>query len=63
MITVHDLEPGQRHVVKGQGTAITPRTLVVTVHWIGPEAVHYLTEGDSTIKETSLERFLSILNQ
>lgn len=71
MIKVDDLQPGQVYTVHNQGTNITPISLKVTIHWVGPDAVHYVM-GDKTkieetsierIKETSVERFLDILNQ
>lgn len=63
MITADDLSPGQMHSVRNQGMAITPRTIIVTIHWVGPNAVHYLKENDPTLHEASLEYFLETINQ
>lgn len=63
MVTIDDLQQGQVYTARNQGTSITPTSLKVTIHWVGPNSVHYLIEGSPEISETSVERFLSIVNQ
>lgn len=62
-VTYDDLEPGLELNVKNQGTCITPIEIKVTIQWVCPIAVYYTVEGDSKIKETTIERFLEIVNQ
>lgn len=61
MIT--ELKPGQVFLAQNQGGNITPITRKVAVHWVGPKAVHYYLDDDKKIHETSIERFLEIINQ
>lgn len=63
MIVADNLLPGQVYSVSHQGMGITPVTIKVTIKWISPDQVHYTLEGSSELKETSLERFLHILNK
>lgn len=56
-------EAGQVLTVGNQGATITPQTIEVTIHWVGPDAVHYYVKGDPKLRETSLDRFLDIVNQ
>jgi len=63
MITEDQLIIGKQYVVRNQGTCITPDTVNVTVRWIGAGTVHYTMEDSQKIRETSVDRFLSILNE
>lgn len=63
MITIDDIQLGQVHTIPNQGTNITPVSINVTVCWISFDSILYTVEGSPIIKETSTERFLSILNQ
>lgn len=64
-----DLAPGQVYTAANQGMNITPHAITVRVHWVAPDRVHYQTapirseKFDPEIKETSIERFLEIINQ
>lgn len=68
-VLIEDLAPGQVYTVRNQGTQLTPRSLAVRVHWVGPDRVHYQLARDLNseftpeIKETPIERFLEIVNQ
>ncbi len=48
--------------VPWQHTTISNIPKQVTVVWVAPDRVHYLLKGDTIIRETSIERFLDILN-
>lgn len=52
---------GGVYTVAGQGTAITPRDIEVTVVWVDEQCVWYRKEGSSVVHQTSLGRFESIL--
>ena len=62
MITADDMKPGQEHSIGNQGKCITPQTKTFTIHWVGPNTVHYFEKGDPQLRDTSLDRFLEILN-
>lgn len=61
-LTADDLHPGLTLMVGNQGRCITPQTVKVIVHWVGPDAVHYRIEGTAQLAETTIERFLDIAN-
>jgi hypothetical protein len=61
--TVDTIPFGKPFTVHNQGTNITPCDITVTVFWIGPDRVHYIIHGGNGVKETSIERFLEIINQ
>lgn len=58
-----EIQPGQVFMVKNQGTNITPETIEVVVHWVGPDTVHYYVSGIKELKSTSLERFIEIVSK
>ena len=62
-LVADDLRPHEAYLVKNQGTSITPQTIRVDIDWVGPGAVHYHKQGDPTIHETTVDRFLEIVNQ
>jgi hypothetical protein len=70
-LTIDDLEPGKVMTALYQGTAITPQARQIKIHHVAPDRIHYqvLHGADSTapawspVKETSIERFLAIVNQ
>ena len=61
-ITTDDLHPGLELYARNQGRCISPIAVKVIIHWVGPNAVHYKLKDDNEIKETTIERFLEIVN-
>ncbi len=57
-------EKGDVYRVGGQGTGISPITVAVTVVWVDPagDAIHYRKGTSKEIHETSLTRFLKIVD-
>jgi hypothetical protein len=62
-ITLRDLRPGVVIQAPRQGTCITSIVRSVTVYWVGPELVHYRFASDNRLHNTTIERFLEIVNQ
>lgn len=55
------IEAGRTYIARGQGTAITPQALQVTVVWVGDGDVWYRRQGSRPVDQTSPERFASIV--
>lgn len=62
-LSASDLIPGMELIAPNQGTNITPTFVKVRIYWVGPDSVHYQIHGSSKVEETTLERFLEIINQ
>lgn len=56
-----ELIVGETYIARNQGTAITPRTVEVTVVWLEADTVHYRKKGETAIHQTTLARFLEII--
>lgn len=63
MITADDLRPGQVYKVGNQGMTITPQTVEVKIHWVGPDTVHYTKDGSQCLRNAPLDHFVKILNE
>lgn len=53
----------QTYTVYNQGSNITPCNRQVTVHWFDSQTVHYTLDGLPELYETTVSRFLEIINQ
>jgi hypothetical protein len=60
--TADNIRPGQCITVFNQGSNITPISKTVKIHWVGPTSVYYFLDGSNTILNTSIDRFLEIVN-
>ena len=61
MITIDDLKPGASFQVE-DGMTITPSIVTVHVNWIDSQSVYYTKPPLRSIRQTSIERFLEIVN-
>ena len=61
-ITDADLEPGARFTAP-EGMSIKPVEMVVRVAWVDRErdVIHYYKEGSPEMRQTTIDRFLSIV--
>ena len=62
-----DIRKGAVFMAPNQGTNITPQTIKVTVYHVSAHlskgTVHYQKENDPTVYDTTMARFLTIINQ
>ncbi|WP_320196240.1 hypothetical protein RMR10_004565 [Agrobacterium rosae] len=58
---VTKVEVGKTYIARNQGHSITPRTVEATVVWIDGDNVHYRLEGETAVKQTTVDRFMEIV--